>query len=100
MRAARAFHMQRLTLSLACCWPTTIAARATGPTELVARVRTDTIALFVALESPYAGRFDDNGFLMLPGEERAVPFYAWEDVPSADDFRATLVVRTYSDVLP
>ena len=74
------------------------AAILAGLDQVDVDVETDTVALFVALESPYAGRFNDNGFVLLPNERRTLSFLAAEAVDLAD-FEATLVVRSYSDVL-
>ena len=76
-----------------------LAGGSAGPRELAVDLTTDALAVWVALESPFSGRFDDNGFAMLPGERRTLTFLAWEAV-TLDDFAASLLVRSYSDVLP
>ncbi len=38
------------------------------------RLAAESCALFVAVESPIPGRFDDNWFTLLPGREKQVRF--------------------------
>jgi hypothetical protein len=85
-----------MPLSLSVC-PCVAAAIAVDRVAL--DVRTDAVALWVMVESPLAGRWDDNGFFLLPGEARTLVFQAAQAV-DLDEFSATLVVRSYSDVLP
>ncbi|KAJ6252035.1 beta-mannosidase [Anaeramoeba flamelloides] len=42
-------------------------------------LQSDQIALFVFLQTTYSGKFQDNGFVMLKGEEKVLEWHAWED---------------------
>lgn len=58
-----------------------VSSRQLGPLSAEVTIRTDTIALFVSMETAVSGRFLDNAFHLLPGTERTVAFEAWWDEP-------------------
>jgi len=67
-----------------------------GAREFAVTVTTDAAAPFVFLSTRSAGRFSDNGMVMLPGEKLGLTFHAWEDV-TADELRESLSVKTLRD---
>ena len=46
------------------------------------RLRTDAVAAGVWLRSAAEGRFEDNGFTLLPGEDRVVRFFGPSGEPA------------------
>lgn len=58
-------------------------------------VKTDTVALFVWLETELPGVFSDNGFLMTQ-EEAQVYFYAVKKV-TVEDLKSSLTVKSLTD---
>ncbi|MEM9157588.1 MAG: glycoside hydrolase family 2 protein [Verrucomicrobiota bacterium] len=62
--------------------------------ELVARVSTDKPAFFVSVDAEgISGEFDQNGFTLLPGEDRELVFRAKEEGVSADSLKGAIKVR-------
>ena len=56
-----------------------------GEREFAIKLTTDACAPYVTLSAgSVTGRFSANGFLMLPGEEREVTFFAWQDVEARE----------------
>ncbi|KAK8396338.1 hypothetical protein O3P69_005403 [Scylla paramamosain] len=58
-------------------------------------VKTDTVALFVWLETELPGVFSDNGFLMAQ-EEAQVYFYAVKKI-TVEDLKSSLTVKSLTD---
>ena len=61
-------------------------------------IQSDNVAPFVMLSSDIAGRFSDNGFLLLPGQEVSLEVYGWSDF-NLSDFVQSLSVKTIADTL-
>ena len=66
--------------------------------QIVVSLSTDAAAPFVFLESPYPGRFSDNGFLLVPmdGQTKDISFISKADF-SLNDFKSSLKIRSIRD---
>ncbi|WP_147125306.1 beta-mannosidase [Shimia ponticola] len=65
-----------------------IEMRVSHNEETTLTLRAEGLALFVAVEADIAGRFSDNAFPLLPGEERVITF-----TPQDVDRQARFLVR-------
>lgn len=68
-----------------------------SPSEISFVLSTDRVAPHVFLETPLAGRFSDNGFVLLPGRPVTLSFYNWQ-ATSPSELLAQLSVRSLKDV--
>jgi hypothetical protein len=73
-----------------------VEASAASPREIAIELESDCVAPFTFLSTKARGRFDDNGFLLLPAQPKHVVFHAWQDV-DMDEFRSALSVKSLRD---
>ena len=60
-------------------------------------LRSSSVALFVALDSPVTGKFSDNNILLLPWQPRTLAFLAHVPLASADDFASSMHITSLAD---
>jgi Ig-fold domain len=65
-----------------------------SPSEVTFQLRSRAVAACVALETPLAGRFNDNAVLVLPWEPLAVTFIAAAGKVAAAELQQSLSIMS------
>ena len=72
----------------------------TSPTRVTFTLASTGVALYVALDTPLGGVFNDNAFTLLPWEPRTMTFEANRGAPvAASDLAASLTIMSLADTL-
>jgi len=66
--------------------------------EAVLTVASETVAPFVMISTALAGRFNDNGILMLPTKDvpSEINFFGWEDF-TVEELKESLLIKSIGD---
>ena len=79
---------------------TATAFTQTSPTRVTFTLASTGVALYVALDTPLGGVFNDNAFTLLPWEPRVMTFDTNRGAPvAAADLAASLTIMSLADTL-
>lgn len=72
-----------------------VGVQQTSPNSVQVTLQTDKPAPFVFIETEIEGRFDDNGFVLVPNKNKILNFVGWDNF-NVKDFQSTLRIKTVS----